>query len=68
MSAPEWSQYVRDELGVPLEPAEISDRVVEHVLDSYEERLPLLPGAEAAVARIAERAGRSRSRPPPTRR
>jgi HAD superfamily hydrolase (TIGR01509 family) len=55
MSAPEWSRYVRDALGVPLEPGEISDRVVAHVLESYERRLPLLPGAEAAVARIAER-------------
>ena len=55
MSSPEWSRYVHDELGVPLEPAEISDRVVAHVLETYEERLPLLPGAEAAVARIAAR-------------
>jgi len=55
MSSPEWSAYVRDELGVPLEPQEISDRVVAHVLASYERRLPLLPGAEAAVARIAAR-------------
>ena len=55
MSAPEWSRYVRDELGVPLEPAEISDRVVASMLDAYEQRLPLLPGAEAAVDRIAER-------------
>jgi HAD superfamily hydrolase (TIGR01509 family) len=55
MSSPEWSRYVREELGVPLDPPEISDRVVKHVLDSYEERLPLLPGAEEAVARIAER-------------
>jgi HAD superfamily hydrolase (TIGR01509 family) len=55
MSAPEWSRYVRDELGVPLEPGEISERVVAHVLESYEEKLPLLPGAEAAVERIAER-------------
>ena len=55
MSSPEWSRYVRDELGVDLDPAAISDRVVAHVLDSYAERLPLLPGAEAAVARIAER-------------
>ncbi len=55
MSAPEWSRYVRDELRVPLEAEDISDRVVAHVLDSYAERLPLLPGAEAAVARIAER-------------
>ncbi len=55
MSAPEWSGYVRETLGVPLEPQEISDRVVAHVLATYEDRLPLLPGAEAAVKRIAER-------------
>jgi HAD superfamily hydrolase (TIGR01509 family) len=55
MSSPEWSRYVHDELGVPLEPAAISERVVAHVLDMYAERLPLLPGAEAAVARIADR-------------
>jgi len=55
MSAPEWSAYVRSEIGVPLEPDAISDRVVEQVLRGYEERLPLLPGAEAAVERIAAR-------------
>ena len=55
MSAPEWSRYVRDELGVPLEPSEISDRVVANVLEGYERSLPLLDGAEAAVARLAER-------------
>src|SRR5215207_6806989 len=55
MSAPEWSRYVADELGVRLEPAAISDRVVEHVLRSYDEALPLLPGAGAAVERIAAR-------------
>ncbi len=55
MSSPEWSRYVHEELGVPLDPPEISDRVVKHVLDSYHERLPLLRGADEAVARIAER-------------
>ena len=55
MSSPEWSAYVHETLGVPLEPRAISDRVVAHVLDGYEERLPLLPGAEAAVARIGTR-------------
>ena len=55
MSSPEWSRYVREELGVPLEAQQISDRVVAHVLETYEERLPLLPGAEAAVERIAAR-------------
>jgi HAD superfamily hydrolase (TIGR01509 family) len=55
MSSPEWSSYVNETLGVPLPPAAISERVVAHVLGSYEQRLPLLPGAEEAVARIAER-------------
>ena len=55
MSSPEWSRYVHETLDVPLAPPEISDRVVAHVLDSYGERLPLLPGAEAAVERIAAR-------------
>src|SRR4051812_42067185 len=55
MSAPEWSAYVRDVLRVPLDPAVISDRVVAHVLEGYAERLPLLPGAEAALARVGKR-------------
>jgi beta-phosphoglucomutase-like phosphatase (HAD superfamily) len=32
MSSPEWSRYVHEQLGVPLDPSEISDRVVAHVL------------------------------------
>jgi len=55
MSSREWSAYVHEQLGVPLEPPEISDRVVAHVLHTYEQRLPLLPGAEQAVARITAR-------------
>ena len=55
MSSPEWSRYVHEELRVPLDPPEISEQVVAHVLATYAERLPLLPGAEEAVARIAAR-------------
>ena len=55
MSAPEWSRYVRDELGVPLEPDEIAARVVARVLERYRRDLPLLPGAAAAVRRLAAR-------------
>jgi HAD superfamily hydrolase (TIGR01509 family) len=55
MSSPEWSEYVRETLGVPLDPAAIAQRVVAHVLASYEERLPLIAGAEQAVDRIAAR-------------
>ena len=55
MSAPEWSRYLRDELGVELEPEAISDRVVARLLAGYERSLPLLPGAVEAVRRIAGR-------------
>ncbi|CAA9515763.1 MAG: Putative cFMN hydrolase [uncultured Solirubrobacteraceae bacterium] len=53
MSSPEWSAYVRDELGVPLSAPEINTRVVEHLLAGYEEGLPLIPGAVEAVRRVA---------------
>ena len=52
MSAPEWSRYLRDELGARLAPDEINDRVVSRLLESYARELPLLPGAVAAVRRL----------------
>lgn len=55
MSSPEWSRYLRDELGVPLDPDEISRLVVERMLASYKREVPLLPGAVQAVRRLAER-------------
>ena len=55
MSAPEWSRYVHDELGVPLEPEQIDAEVVARVLDEYRRKLPLLPGAVQAVERMAAR-------------
>jgi HAD superfamily hydrolase (TIGR01509 family) len=55
MSSPEWSRYLRDELGVPLSPEEINERVVARLLTGYEQRLPLLPGAVDAVERLALR-------------
>jgi HAD superfamily hydrolase (TIGR01509 family) len=55
MSAPEWSRYLHDQLGVELAPEEISRRVVERLLAGYERSLPLLPGAVDAVKRVAAR-------------
>ena len=55
MSAPEWSAYMHEELGVPLDREEISGRVVEAVEASYRERLPLIEGAVGAVQRLATR-------------
>jgi HAD superfamily hydrolase (TIGR01509 family) len=49
MSSPEWSAYVRDELGVDMAPEEISDAVVARLLADYRRGLPLLPGAVEAV-------------------
>jgi HAD superfamily hydrolase (TIGR01509 family) len=53
MSSPEWSRFLHDELGVPLKPERINDLVVAALLDQYRRRLPLLPGAVAAVRRLA---------------
>jgi HAD superfamily hydrolase (TIGR01509 family) len=55
MSSPEWAAYLRDELDVGLEPEAIVDAVVQQVLTTYRQRLPLLPGAEAAVRRLSSR-------------
>jgi HAD superfamily hydrolase (TIGR01509 family) len=55
MSSPEWSAYMRDDLGVPLTAEAINDRVVDRMNAGYERGLPLLPGAAAAVASLAER-------------
>jgi HAD superfamily hydrolase (TIGR01509 family) len=55
MSSPEWSAYVRDELGVDMTPEEISDDVVARLVAGYRRGLPLLPGAVQAVRALAER-------------
>jgi HAD superfamily hydrolase (TIGR01509 family) len=55
MSSLEWSLYMRDELGVPADPEQISSDVVERMLASYRDRLPLIGGAVEAVERLAAR-------------
>jgi len=55
MSAPEWSRYVRDELGVDQTPERIDEQVVERLIRSYRDHLPMLPGAREAVQRLAAR-------------
>jgi HAD superfamily hydrolase (TIGR01509 family) len=54
MSSTEWSRYMAQELGVRLEPEEISRRVVERVGEVYRDDLPVVPGAAEAVRRLAE--------------
>jgi HAD superfamily hydrolase (TIGR01509 family) len=53
MSSVEWSRYVRDRLGVDMDPEEISQEVANRVADVYREKLPLLPGAVEAVKSLA---------------
>ncbi|MFL5841729.1 MAG: HAD family hydrolase [Thermoleophilaceae bacterium] len=55
MSSTEWSAYMHEELGVDMDPREISAAVVSRLEDLYRERVPLIPGAREAVIRTAER-------------
>ena len=55
MSSKEWSQYMHDRLGVPMDPAAINDEVVKRVASIYEQGLPLLPHAVEAVRELAAR-------------
>lgn len=54
MSSKEWSRFMRDELGVPMEPHEISDEVVARIERRFQEHLPILPHAREAVERLSE--------------
>jgi HAD superfamily hydrolase (TIGR01509 family) len=54
MSSVEWSRYVRDRLGVDMDPERISIEVADRVADLYRERLPLLPGAVESVRLLAK--------------
>ena len=53
MSSTEWSQYMHDELGVPVPPETISSEVAERLVQQYRECLPLLPGAVGAVRSLS---------------
>jgi HAD superfamily hydrolase (TIGR01509 family) len=53
MSAPEWSRYLAEAVGIPMAPAAINAAVVARMQRAYEEELPALPGAAAAVERLA---------------
>jgi HAD superfamily hydrolase (TIGR01509 family) len=53
MSSVEWSAYLRDELGVDVDPDRISREVAADVADEVRRDLPLLPGAVEAVRELA---------------
>jgi HAD superfamily hydrolase (TIGR01509 family) len=53
MSSVEWSRYLRDRLGVQMDPERISQAVADRVTEVYRTRLPLLPGAVDSVRTLA---------------
>jgi HAD superfamily hydrolase (TIGR01509 family) len=55
MSTPEWTAWMREELGVSLAPEEIFREVTARLERAYREALPLLPGARVAVESLAAR-------------
>jgi HAD superfamily hydrolase (TIGR01509 family) len=52
MRTDEWARYIHDELGVGLAPQTIAERVVASVAERLE-KPPVLPGADAALRRLA---------------
>lgn len=55
MSGPEWAEFMRVELGIPLPADEIWPRVVDGVLRRLDAHVPLIPGARQAVEAVADR-------------
>jgi HAD superfamily hydrolase (TIGR01509 family) len=53
MSSPEWSAYMHERIGLSEPPAEINRIVVERMLRRYAAGPPWIPGALAAVRRVA---------------
>jgi HAD superfamily hydrolase (TIGR01509 family) len=55
MSTPEWAAYLSDELGVDEDADVVQREVIAEMTDTYEQQaLPLLPGADGAVRRLAD--------------
>jgi HAD superfamily hydrolase (TIGR01509 family) len=55
MSTAEWSAYLSEDLGVDRPPEVVAGEVLDRMAERYGRRPPLLPGAVAAVERLAER-------------
>jgi HAD superfamily hydrolase (TIGR01509 family) len=53
MSAPEWSRYMHDAVGVPESPEQINRDVVERMLERYAGGPPWVPGAVETVRRLS---------------
>lgn len=54
MSTPEWARYLAGTVGVPGTPEQVAAQVIDAMAARYTEHLPVLPGAVAAVHRMAD--------------
>jgi HAD superfamily hydrolase (TIGR01509 family) len=55
MSTMEWATYLSQDLGVGLPPHEVAALVIGQMEDRYRDHVPFMPGAAAAVRRLAAR-------------
>jgi HAD superfamily hydrolase (TIGR01509 family) len=55
MNTREWAEFLSGELGTGLDPDQTATVVIDRMRARYRDGLPLLPGAEAAVQRMAAR-------------
>jgi HAD superfamily hydrolase (TIGR01509 family) len=55
MSTVEWSTYLTETVGIPGSAPEVAEVVIGRMVARYAASLPLLPGAVAAVRRLADR-------------
>jgi HAD superfamily hydrolase (TIGR01509 family) len=66
MSTGEWARYLSHDLGTGLPPEQVAAQVIGLMAARYSEQVPFLPGAVAAVRRMAARwpLGLASSSPP----
>jgi HAD superfamily hydrolase (TIGR01509 family) len=55
MSTGEWARYLSAELGVGVPPEQVATEVVDQMAERYRDHLPLIPGADEVVRRLAAR-------------
>jgi beta-phosphoglucomutase-like phosphatase (HAD superfamily) len=55
MSTQEWARYLSEDLGVGRPASEVATMVIGLMAARYRDHLPLMPGAVAAVERMADR-------------
>lgn len=53
MRSDEWARYMHDKMDVTLPPTVIKEQVVERVIERFSRYVPILPGADEALARLA---------------